>query len=243
VSEILTKRCGRCGEELPLEAFNRMGAGKQHWCRECFRAYFKTRGDHHRRQSGAAREKRVAAARAFGDAYLASHPCVDCGERDRVVLDFDHVGGKESLVSALVAWGAPLDRIEAEIARCEVRCANCHRRVTARRAGWSRLGGDAEDPRRGFSAPVRRNLRVVHAILAGGSCVDCGERDMLVLEFDHVGAKRGQISRMVFNVGLATLEAELAECEIRCCNCHRRVTAARRRSRDDRRSTVSVEPP
>jgi hypothetical protein len=52
-----------------------------------------------------------------------------------------------------------------------------------------------------------------------------------------------QISTMVWNVSLATLEAELAQCEIRCCNCHRRVTAARRESRKDRRSTVSGEPP
>ena len=146
-------------------------------------------------------------------------------------------------MSALAAWGAPRSRIESEIARCEVRCANCHRRVTAQRAGWSRLAGDADDPRRSFSAPVRRNLRLVHARLAAGRCVDCGEADMLLLEFDHVGAKRGQISTMVWNVGLATLEAELAECEIRCCNCHRRVTRARRRSPDDGRSTVSVEPP
>ena len=133
--------------------------------------------------------------------------------------------------------------IEAEIARCDVRCANCHRRVTAYRAGWSRLAGDIDDPRRGFSAPVRRNLRVVHSALAAGRCVDCGEPDMLVLEFDHVGKKRGQISRMVWNVALATLEAELAECEIRCCNCHRRITAKRRARPVRRGSTLSVEPP
>jgi hypothetical protein len=175
--------------------------------------------------------------------YFAGHPCVDCGESDVRVLDFDHIAGKSALVSALVAWGAPRDRLEAEIARCEVRCANCHRRVTARRAGWSRLAGDVDDPRRGFSAPVRRNLRFVHAVLATGRCVDCGETDPLVLEFDHVGTKRGQISTMVWNVGLSTLEAEIAECELRCCNCHRRITALRRRSDRDRGSTVSFEPP
>jgi hypothetical protein len=243
VSGNLTKSCGRCERELPLSSFNRRGTGTQHWCRECFRSYFQARGDAHRRQSAEARRRRVASARGFVDAYLAAHPCVDCGEPAREVLDFDHVAGKVALVSALAAWGAPRRTIEAEIARCEVRCANCHRRVTAHRAGWSRLAGDAEDPRRGFSAPVRRNLRVVQGILAAGRCVDCGEDDMLVLEFDHVGAKRGQISTMVWNVGLATLRAELAECEIRCCNCHRRVTAARRRSGGDRRSRVSGEPP
>lgn len=146
-------------------------------------------------------------------------------------------------MSALVARGAPWARIAEEIAQCEVRCANCHRRVTARRAGWSRLVGNVDDPRRGFSAPVRRNLNYVHGVLARSACVDCGERDMVVLEFDHVGVKRAQISKMVFNVSLATLEREVAECELRCCNCHRRMTARRRALARDAGSTVSVEPP
>jgi hypothetical protein len=193
----------------------------------------------HLRQVAASHAKRAAAARARVGEYLDEHPCVDCGEPDRRVLDFDHVGVKRELVSALVARGAPWLRIEAEIAECEVRCANCHRRVTARRAGWSRLAGNVDDPQRGFSAPVRRNLNLVHGILARSACVDCGERDMLVLEFDHVGVKRGQVSKMVFNVSLATLQREIAECEVRCCNCHRRVTAARREAR----SRVSGGPP
>ena len=240
---IVSKICGSCGLELPAAAFNRAGTGLQHWCRECFRDYFRRRGDAHIRQVSASRAKRVAATRARMAAFLAERSCVDCGERDPAVLDFDHVGEKRELVSALVARAARWPRIEEEIAQCEVRCANCHRRVTAQRAGWSRLVGNVDDPQRGFSAPVRRNLNYVHDVLARSACVDCGERDMVVLEFDHVGVKRGQVSKMVFNVALATLEREIAECEVRCCNCHRRVTAARRLRARRPRSTVSDGPP
>lgn len=70
--------------------------------------------------------------------YLSTHPCVDCGELDPIVLEFDHVGPKLADVGTLLrkhSWKL----IAAEIAKCEVRCANCHRRVTARRAGWLRL--------------------------------------------------------------------------------------------------------
>jgi hypothetical protein len=231
VSTDQPKRCGRCAEMLPLEAFNRMGAGHQHWCRACFRAYFRARGEVHRRQSGAARARRVARARAYVATHLATHPCVDCGETDVRVLDFDHLRDKRACVSELTVWGAPRARLMEEIAKCEVRCANCHRKVTARRAGWSRLAGDADDPRRAFPPPVRRNLRHVHAVLAAGACVDCGERDMLTPDFDHLGDKVGQVSTMVWNVSLATLMAEIAKCELRCCNCHRRVTHARRAAR------------
>jgi len=53
----------------------------------------------------------------------------------------------------------------------------------------------------------------------------------------------GQVSQLVFNVSLATLKREIAECEIRCCNCHRRVTAERRALSREARSTVSGGPP
>jgi Zn finger protein HypA/HybF involved in hydrogenase expression len=210
---------------LGLDAFARLREGRQHWCRECFRAYFRERGSLHLRQSGDARRKRVAAAKAVVAGYLSEHPCVDCGEADLLVLDFDHLRDKAECVGALAGRGAPAARILAEIAKCEVRCANCHRRVTAWRAGWSRVTGVGA---RALPRPVRRNLSHVHRVLSEGSCVDCGESDMTVLEFDHVGIKRGKVSVMLWDVGLATLEREISQCEIRCCNCHRRVTAARR---------------
>jgi hypothetical protein len=69
--------------------------------------------------------------------YLSSHPCVDCGESDHMVLEFDHVrGNKLATVSALRGRMAKWSRIEEEISKCEVRCANCHRRKTVAQLGW-----------------------------------------------------------------------------------------------------------
>lgn len=71
--------------------------------------------------------------------YLRLHPCVDCGESDVRVLDFDHLPGtrKTHEVMRLVRNGHNAERIRAEIATCEVHCRNCHTIVTYERAGGS----------------------------------------------------------------------------------------------------------
>ena len=122
----------------PRESFNRLGGGLQWWCRRCFAAYFRERGDTHRRQSKAAKSARQRALRAQLLAHLRRHPCVDCGETDPVVLEFDHIGEKTASISVLLSQTATRKAVDAEIARCEVVCTNCHRRRTASRAGWRR---------------------------------------------------------------------------------------------------------
>lgn len=69
--------------------------------------------------------------------YLRKHPCVDCGETDIVVLQFDHVRGrKRGNVTSLARKGVDLDIVIKEIKKCEARCANCHVRKTAKEQGW-----------------------------------------------------------------------------------------------------------
>lgn len=70
-------------------------------------------------------------------AYLLAHPCVDCGEGDLRVLDFDHRDGSQKsaevmkLAKAAYSWRRVMD----EIAKCDVRCRNCHAKVTYERMG------------------------------------------------------------------------------------------------------------
>lgn len=58
---------------------------------------------------------------------------MDCGEADPIVLDFDHVRGEKlDNVASLITGAGKFSRLMTEIEKCDVRCANCHRRKTAR---------------------------------------------------------------------------------------------------------------
>jgi transposase-like protein len=234
--------CGRCRQHLPIECFNRHGDGLQWWCRSCFALYFRERGDVHRRQSSAAKLARARALRAQVLDHVRHHPCVDCGEADPVVLEFDHLGEKVASISVLLSQTATCKAVEAEIARCEVVCTNCHRRRTATRAGWRRVSASGAATRPYSSWTVERNLAHVYDVLRRSACIDCGATDPLVLEFDHVGLKRDSVTRLAwYGCSLATIDAEIAKCDIRCANCHRRATA--RRGGHFRFSVLSSEAP
>ena len=70
--------------------------------------------------------------------YLAENPCIDCGEEDIRVLEFDHRPGvvKVAEVTRMADSGLNWPIVMAEISKCDVRCANCHRRRTAERGRW-----------------------------------------------------------------------------------------------------------
>lgn len=55
-------------------------------------------------------------------------------------------------------------------------------------------------------------------------CKDCGNKDVRVLEFDHLPEfeKSNDISTMVGNsCSLKSLEEEINKCEVVCANCHK----------------------
>lgn len=75
--------------------------------------------------------------------YLEGKSCVDCGELDIRTLDFDHVdvSNKKDSVTRLVLNGYGWKTIMVEIQKCEIRCANCHRKRTAEQFGTYRCLG------------------------------------------------------------------------------------------------------
>jgi hypothetical protein len=114
---------------------------RDNYCRPCRAAY---KHEHY----AAHRQRYIASAQARKQAtveertahlmrFLRTKACVDCGESDPLVLEFDHLAGKEFGIAQGLrdrTWQAVLD----EIAKCEVVCANCHRRRTAHRLRFAR---------------------------------------------------------------------------------------------------------
>lgn len=131
VDEPTTRRCHVCHVERPLSAFYvarearytaKRGVRMRYPCRFC-------------KQTENARNQ--APMRALIDRIKVESGCVDCGIRDPdhpEIYDFDHLPGVEKTgnVSQLVTRGT-VDDVLAEVAKCEVVCANCHRIRTKQR--------------------------------------------------------------------------------------------------------------
>jgi len=67
---------------------------------------------------------------------------MDCGQSFHpVCMDFDHRERRdkgEPTVSALVSHSSAQERILAEIEKCDLVCANCHRLRTFNQKRWKR---------------------------------------------------------------------------------------------------------
>jgi hypothetical protein len=64
--------------------------------------------------------------------FLSSKSCIDCGEKDPRVLDFDHKKSSDKFkpISQMLSGHYSWKSLESEIKKCDIRCANCHRRKT-----------------------------------------------------------------------------------------------------------------
>ena len=99
-----------------------------------------------------AKERRVIRNRTLIREYLSTHPCVDCGDDRWEVLEFDHVRGEKEQTVGFLSREGSIERIEKEIEKCDVRCANCHRLKTIKEDNHWRNTWDTDPP---ISPPFR----------------------------------------------------------------------------------------
>lgn len=116
------KQCKICNIILNINDFykNKGCGSHRNECKKCIKQLNSNRSNKNRQ---------------FVFNCLKEHPCVDCGESDPIVLEFDHLRDKIDNVSSLIQSSSETVLLN-EIEKCEIRCANCHRRKTAIQFNW-----------------------------------------------------------------------------------------------------------
>jgi len=135
--------CIRCQLTKSVTYFRKKRSVKKGFdsvCKRCRGAY--ERKNYSTRESSKNEVKVVIAKNRRFDIrrkhyeLLCKSECIDCGESNPVVLEFDHLRDKEYNISMMVAKGYVWEKILKEIDKCEIVCSNCHKIRTAKRAGW-----------------------------------------------------------------------------------------------------------
>lgn len=143
-NELLKKTCIKCGLEKELSDFHRNRTGGRLYInKQCKTCKNKQQKKSYRENLEGVREQKKVIARNRRVQtkskllqYLSECSCVDCGEDNPVVLEFDHMGEKKLAISQMQNY--KWETILEEINKCLIRCANCHRIKTSKERGWYR---------------------------------------------------------------------------------------------------------
>jgi len=128
------KKCSRCELELPLTEYTRNSSrkdGLNSACKRCHKVY---RDNHYAKNKGyyIAKAKRFDRKVKEEIRRRKEKPCADCGKQyPYYVMQFDHLAEKSFEISLGFKYGK--EKLEAELAKCDVVCANCHAERTHQR--------------------------------------------------------------------------------------------------------------
>jgi hypothetical protein len=116
------KLCSRCGAAGPFK-------GTCNYCQKCQSEYFKKRyQDHYKAGVKERRDENIRTIlMTIQEAKMK--PCKRCKKRyPYFVMDLHHARGeKEFMLSKARRRNMSVEKVKAEIAKCDVLCANCHR--------------------------------------------------------------------------------------------------------------------
>lgn len=148
------KMCSKCGSSKPESEYfvkdSKTGRLHAH-CKVCYKEHRKTYAANHYEKYGDAYRERARLRRAKMKRirqnelieYMRDKSCVQCGESDIRVLEFDHIDPalKSFSIARAINDGVLWDTILAEINKCQVLCSNCHKKRTAAQYGWFKAQG------------------------------------------------------------------------------------------------------
>ncbi len=138
----MIRACGKCNTEKQIEEYDWKKGKRRLICKSCVslytRQHYLDNKKYYIEKAKINRKRSHDRLRSYLLKYYQSHNCVDCGESDPIVLEFDHIKGKTKGISVMLTSAVSIKTLETEIAKCEVVCVNCHRRRTTKTFGWYR---------------------------------------------------------------------------------------------------------
>ena len=134
------QKCNVCKQEKDFGEFSweRKGVKRSPRCKQCqsslSKKHYQKNSDDYKRYRNKYKlniQKRIYQ-------YLKDNPCIKCGESNPVVLELDHRDPKlkEFNISSAPTRRVSVKKLDGELAKCDVLCANCHRIKTARDLGF-----------------------------------------------------------------------------------------------------------
>lgn len=146
----LMKTCTNCKEQKELAAFNKRRQAYQSICKECNRQkchdYYALNRERQIKQVYQSKQKRIRENQSRIRDVLAIG--CKCGFKDIRALEFHHIypADKSDGISKLLADGYSWKRLEKELAKCEVICANCHKIETSEAQNWHKSESRLSQP-------------------------------------------------------------------------------------------------
>ena len=126
------KKCVKCKVDKPLKEYNKNSTrcdGYQSICRPCSnlnsKKHYYANPKKHRKLVKARHNKIIE----WLNQKKSTLSCEMCGQNHPATLQFHHINPKKKELSISAAVGIngwSIKRIEKEISKCKILCANCH---------------------------------------------------------------------------------------------------------------------
>jgi hypothetical protein len=140
--QIFVKKCLGCNEEKISTEFakdSRNKDGYNYRCKLC-NNYYKQKlyrlDPNNKKKNNIRNTKKRIINRLYVYNILCNSKCIDCGDTRWQVLDFDHVRGEKLGNISIMVHDNSIKRIQEEIDKCDIRCANCHRIKTSEQLNY-----------------------------------------------------------------------------------------------------------
>jgi hypothetical protein len=85
---------------------------------------------------------------------------------------------------------------------------------------WNVSGKDKQRRINNNKERKRKNNIFICTFLNTHPCIDCGEKDIKVLTFDHIKGKKKDNIASLMSYSIKIIKKEINKCVVRCYNCH-----------------------